>query len=45
MGAIGVTWGAGLPADLEAAGPDSLVDSAEELSRALLEVGSPLSAR
>jgi pyrophosphatase PpaX len=36
MDAIGVTWGAGLRETLEAAAPDELVDSADELRRVLL---------
>jgi pyrophosphatase PpaX len=36
MGAIAVTWGAGVPAALEAAEPDAVVDTAAELAKALL---------
>jgi pyrophosphatase PpaX len=35
MGAIAVTWGAGVPAALEAAEPDAVVDTAAELAKAL----------
>lgn len=36
MAVVGVSWGAGERADLEAVGPDALVDSADELGRVLL---------
>jgi pyrophosphatase PpaX len=36
MAAVGVTWGAGERRDLEAVGPDALVDSAADLAKVLL---------
>ena len=35
LGAIAVTWGAGLAADLDAAAPDALAHSVGDLRRAL----------
>lgn len=46
MAAVGVTWGAGLPDDLEAARPDAVVGSAHELREVLglVPLSSPLSS-
>lgn len=42
MAAVGVTWGAGVPAELEAAGPDALVRTVAELAAVLLPGAGPL---